>query len=160
MSVFKDLLAFVDDKLEATFSHKPYDPSADRARVAKRIQAQKDKFASATPVKGSKDFSVANGIVRYEGKLPNGATLKLGDKSGPFFIPSEHFNGFLDRLAKLVEDKAIDDQLSASPTGEKPARAPRKTKEPGAEPTGWSPERRQRFNATLRARAEAKAKTA
>lgn len=156
MSVFKDLLAVIDDKLETTFNHKPYDPSADRARVAKRVAAQKTKFASATPVKGSKDFRIENGIVRYEPKLPNGSTLKLGDKSAPFFIPSEKFAGFLERLEALVTGKAIDDQLSATPTGDKPARAPRKASTGGT--GGWSPERRERFQKSILARAEAKAK--
>ncbi|MGC5796975.1 hypothetical protein [Sphingomonas sp. NFX23] len=156
MSIFKDLLAFVDDKLEATYSHKAYDPSADRARVAKRVMAQKEKFASATPVKGSKDFSIANGIVRYEPKLPNGSALKLGDKSAPFHIPSEKFDAFLTKLhSVIVDQKGIDDQLSATPTGDKLARAPRKASTGGTGGAGWSDERRAKFAATMAARKNA-----
>lgn len=148
----KDLLALVDDKLSDLFEKVAYDGSKDRAKFAKRIDATKEKFLQTEPARGAKDFSVANGVVRYAPTL-SGNPISIGGKT-TLHVPSERFSDFLDKLKSAVEAGELDDVIEAAATGEgtaKAQRAPRAKRE-GGSGRGWSDERRAAFAATIAAR--------
>lgn len=148
----KDLLALVDDKLSNLFEKVAYDGSKDRAKFVKRIDSTKEKFLATEPARGAKDFSVANGVVRYAPTI-SGNPVAIGGKT-TLHVPSERFADFLDKLRAAVEAGELDDVIEAAATGEgaaKAQRAPRAKRE-GGSGRGWSDERRAAFAATIAAR--------
>ncbi len=148
----KDLLAMVDDKLAEVFDRKAYDPSKDRDRFAKRIDATKTKFLQTEPARGQKDFTVANGVVRYEPTL-RGNPVVIGGRM-VFHIDSGKFVAFLDGLKSSVEGGELDDAIEAAATDDAAPAAPKAARKPreGGGSRGWSDERRAAFAATIAAR--------
>ena len=160
-----DILALVDDKLSKVFEKVSYDPTKDRAKFAKRIDATKDKFLATETVRGAKDFSVANGVVRYAPTL-SGNPVAIGGKAPPLHIPSERFSDFLTKLKAAVEAGELDTELETAASGEgkiTPLRrsirssdsGDERVREPGSG-RGWSQSRREAFAATIAARKAAK----
>lgn len=150
-----DVLSLVDEKLSKVYEKVSYDPTKDRAKFAKRIDATLEKFLQTEPARGAKDFSVQNGVVRYEPKL-SGAPVALGGKT-TLFVPSERFADFLTKLKAAVEVGQLDSELEAATNGDAEA-APKKVrvKSEGGSGRGWSDERRARFAASIAARNAAK----
>lgn len=150
-----DILALVDDKLSKVFERVSYDPAKDRVKFTKRIDTTREKFLATEPARGAKDFSVANGVVRYEPKL-SGAPVAIGGKT-TLFVPSERFADFLTKLKSAVEAGELDGEIEAAANGDGEA-APKKVrvKSEGGAGRGWSDERRARFAASIEARKAAK----
>ncbi|WP_114227028.1 MULTISPECIES: hypothetical protein [Sphingomonas] len=102
----KSLLALADDKLEEIFNRKPHDPSKDRKRVTKMIDRTERQFASVDPVRGRKNFTVANNTVKF---TPGFA---VGGKS-EHYVPSERFPEYLKHFRSAVEGGELDDAIGA-----------------------------------------------
>lgn len=159
----KDILALVDDKLADIFKTVAYTPDRDREKFAARIDATKTKFLATEPARGKKDYSVANNVVEYRPSL-GGAPVKIGGKD-VIYIPAERFVHFLDGLKAVVAAGELDKELEAASKdapastrglerGDTPPRAKRTKTEGGG--TGWSPERKAKYAATIAARNAAK----
>lgn len=151
-----DVLSLVDEKLSKVFEKVSYDPAKDRAKFVKRIDATREKFLQTEPARGAKDFSVANGVVRYSPTL-SGAPVAIGGKTPPLHIPSERFADFLTKLKTAVEAGDLDSEIEAAANGDAEA-APKtkRVKSEGGSGRGWSTSRREAFAATIAARNAAK----
>jgi hypothetical protein len=154
----KDIFTLFDDTLADVFAKKAYDPTKDREKLIKRLEAQKAKFLATEPAKGRKDFSIANGVVEFRPTLANGHPLVLNGKEANY-VPSERFADVLDYLIDEVKSGQVDDQLAGkegSAPLPKAARAPRAKREGASGGSGWSEERRAAFAKTIAARKAAK----
>jgi len=148
----KDLLALADDKLHEVFSSKPHDPSKARAPILKGIDRTAKQFAQTEPVRGRKWFKVANSVVELT--LP----FSISGKS-TFYIPSERFPDFLEKLKSSVEAGELDKEIEAGAGATPPQARERKPRsDAGQGRNGWSEERRAKFAATVAARNAAKGK--
>lgn len=144
----KDLLALADNALHAVWSkpaEKPYDPTKDRAKIIKGIEKTKSDYESATPTKGKKWIVMRNGVAKIT--LP----FAIAENGSEFLIPAERVPDFLATLKKEVEAGSLDQDIKAGKpaTGTTTARKPRAASSGG---TGWSPERKAKFQATIAAR--------
>lgn len=159
-----DILSLVDDKLSKVYEKVSYDPAKDRAKFVKRIDATREKFLQTEPARGAKDYSVANGVVRYSPTL-SGNPVSVGGKT-VLHIPSERFGGdFLPKLKAAVEAGELDAEIEAAANGDKITKhrtnirtvndGDERMREPGSG-RGWSDERRAAFAATIAARKAAK----
>ena len=143
----KDLLSLADDKLKETFAKREYDPTKDRAKHVKAIEGDERSFGNPEPTKGRKAWKASNNVVEYTSRFP------IGGKT-THYVPSERFSDFLERLKNLITEGHFDkDFETAAANGEaapRASRAPRKPREGGS--SGWSEERRAKFEATMAAR--------
>lgn len=146
----KDVFSLIDDKLADVFHAQKYDPAKDREKLIKRLEGTKTKFLQTEPVKGRKDFSVSNNVVEFRPTLPNGAALTLNGRDVAY-VPSERFENVIDKLIAAVRAGEIDDQLEGKEAAKRSTtKAPRKPRSDAG--SGWSDERRAKFEATMAAR--------
>lgn len=148
----KDILALVDAKLKDVFEQTKPDPSKLRAPAIKRLDTAKTQFLATEPTRGRKIWRAKNNVV--EVALPfalNGETT--------VYVPSERFPDFVDKLKAAVEAGELDAELvTAAEGGEAPATSGRKRRGTGTSNPNkaWTPERRERFQASIAARKAAK----
>ena len=147
----KDLLSLADDKLHEVFSKKPHDPVKAREKVLAGIDRTKSQFGQTEPVKGRKWFRVNNNVVELT--LP----LEVGGKR-TLYIPGERFDEFLTKFRASVHAGDLDKEIEASLANEPAPRASASSaSSAGTGRSGWSEERRARYNASVAARKAAKA---
>ncbi|PTW49326.1 hypothetical protein C8J25_101834 [Sphingomonas faeni] len=155
MSFLEKLNALIDPKLKETFERKAYDPAKDRKWLVGRLEASKTQFGSTETTRGggAKWWKLANGVVAFSPTRSDKMPLVVNGQT-TLFIPSEHFVTFVDHMIAAVNAGEFDKELTSDTTNGTTVkvRVPRKAKEPGAEPTGWSAERRAKFDATMAAR--------
>lgn len=160
----KDLFALVDDKLKDVFHKVSYDPARDRDALTKRIDATKEKFLATEPPRGRKDFSVKNNVVEYRPTVGGNPLVLEGREAS--YIPAERFAQFLDLLRAEVSEGRLDKEITAAAegnsnanlTGEaKPARTRKPRSDAGSGRSGWTEDRRKRFEESIAARKAAKA---
>jgi len=126
----KDALALADDKLEAVFNQKPYDPAKDRNRVIKGINSTLEKFENGGTT-GRKWFSERNGVVKFAPPFAiNGRESLL--------ILAAKFPDFLSHLRLAVTAGELDDVIKKDGAPAISTPGPKRTR------SGWSPERRAR----------------
>ena len=126
----EDALSLTDDKLEAVFNQKPYDPAKDRNRIINGINGTLEKFKNGG-AKGRKWFTERNGVVKFTPPFAiNGRESHL--------IPAQRFPDFLGHLRLAVTAGELDDAIKS--TGALALATPdaKRTR------AGWSPERRAR----------------
>ncbi len=105
----KDVLSFIDDKLEAVFHSKPHDPSKARQPVLKRIVAAKHQFESGTTKVPNRWWTVSNNVVAFKPTV-NGKPLLINGKPVSH-VPAERFPNFLDKLYAAVEAGELDNSI-------------------------------------------------
>lgn len=106
----KDVLALIDDKLEAVFHTKPHDPSKARQPVLKRIASTKTQFESGTTKVPNRWWTAANNVVTFKPTL-NGKPLLIGGKEANY-VPAERFPDFLDKLSAAVSAGELDQEIA------------------------------------------------
>lgn len=140
-----------DEKLKATYDEVNLDATKARAALVKRLDTALDQIRSATPTRGRKMWSINNGVVALT--LP----FHVGGKN-VFHLPSERAVDAIEHLKAAIGAGEADDEITKGQAGgTKPARAPRKAREPGSGGTReWTPERRERYMRSIEARKAAK----
>lgn len=145
----KDILALVDDKLADVFHSTKPDPAKLRAPAIKRLDTAKTQFLATEPQRGRKIWRAKNNVV--EVALP----FALNGEA-TVYVPSERFPDFVDKLKAAVEAGELDAELvTAAEGGEAPAATSgRKRRGTGTSNPNkaWTPERRERFQASIAAR--------
>lgn len=111
----KDVLALIDDKLEAVFSKAPHDPSKARKPVLKRIASAKAQFEEGKTKVPSRWWTASNGVVAFKPVL-NGKPLLINGKAVSH-VPAERFPHFLDKLTAAVEAGELDKEIEATEKG-------------------------------------------
>lgn len=160
MSLLSKLQALIDPKLEETFNQKAYDPAKDRAWVVARLDSAKTQFASTEGGRGGgrKMWKLSNGVVAFSPVRRDGQPLVVNGQT-TVFIPSERFNDFLTAMTEAVNAGEFDKELAADSTAGTTVKVktPRAARASSGGGSGWSPERREKFAATVAARNAAKA---
>ncbi|MEG8031881.1 hypothetical protein QP179_09960 [Sphingomonas aurantiaca] len=158
MSILEKLHALIDPKLKDTFDKKAFDPSKDRAWVVGRLESTKTQYGATETTRGggAKWWKLANGVVAFSPVRKDGAPLVVNGQT-TLFIPSEHFVTFVDHMIEAVNAGEFDKELSSETTSGQTVkiRSPRTASAGGGK--GWSPERTEKFRATIEARKAAKA---
>ncbi|THD35701.1 MAG: hypothetical protein E7773_10160 [Sphingomonas sp.] len=116
----KDVLALADDKLRETFHLKPHDPVKARKPHLTWLDKRKAAWADIGN-KRDRFIKVNNGVVEFH--LP----FELGGKS-VFYVPSERFADFLEKLHIAVNTGEADEAIAALNKGARtpgPARGKR-----------------------------------
>jgi hypothetical protein len=149
-----DIDPFADDTPHReAFNQKPYDAEKARAPLLKRIDKALERFNSSSPSKATSWMRTENG--HYEFKLP--FAIKGRDT---WYRPAETFAAVLEKLKEQIAAGTHDDDIkaanaadpamAATSTTTRKARAPRASSGEGG--SGWSPQRREKFLATVAAR--------
>lgn len=156
----KGFLDLVDAKLEQAYAYIAPDNSQHRKTFLRGLDRVVEQFESGKPRGGaSRQWSANNNVVRFEPKLLGNA-VKVDGKT-VFHIPAERFVGAIGELRKSVEAGELDEALGEAyskgvkASDEREARQPRQ-KSAGSVRTGWSEERRAKFEATQAAKKAAK----
>lgn len=147
----KDFLALADDSLSNAYHKAAFNIDKARADVVARLKKAEEQFMATEPTRGRKMFKVNNSVVEL--------TLPFNvDGKNVIYIPSERFADALKKLSDAVSkgevDKEIEAGAAAEPENKTRVRAPRAAGSGGGK--GWTPERTERYKATIAARKAAK----
>lgn len=111
----KDILALVDDKLEAVFHRKEPDAKKVRKKAIATIETARKQFGSVDPVRGRKVWKISNEVVSFTpGYVIAERTVS--------YVPAERFNDFLDKLEAAINAGELDDALLADEKAEQPVK--------------------------------------
>jgi hypothetical protein len=160
MAGLKGFLDLVDAKLEQAYAYVAPDHTSHRKPFLRGLDKVIEQFESGKPRGGaSRQWSANNNVVRFEPKLLANP-VKVDGKT-VFHIPAERFTHAIGELRKSVEAGDLDEALGEAyaggvkASGEREARQPRQ-RSAGSVRTGWSEERRAKFEATQAAKKAAK----
>lgn len=111
----KDLLGFIDNKLRDTFAAKPFDRSAARKPLLRKINQTQKQFENGSTKAPGRWWKVSNDVVEFSPVL-NGHSLTINGEATNY-IPSASFPQFIQAFRDAVEAGELDDQLEAIEKG-------------------------------------------
>jgi len=156
----KDIIAKLSPDNEKLFHH---DPDALRQAMLDRLVKNRDAFNDPSKRVRGRWYEIGHSqVVAFSPTRPDGQPIVIDGQSVTFWKADE-FPGILDAFEAAIVAGEIDDQLEGStPAGASlPARelkAPKKraARSDAGQKREWTPERRERFAATIAARNAAK----
>lgn len=160
MSVKDTLASFIDNTgLSEVFHRKEADPVRVRKPLIDGIEKAKTQFEAGN-TKGARWWKASNGVVALTVKVGGNVFDINGVQTN--HMPQERFVEFLGKFRKAVESGEFDAELATHGEGDAKvhiAKAPRKPREAGSGGGSreWTPERREKFAASIAARKAAKA---
>lgn len=146
----KDFLALNDKALAKQYDYVAPDKTIHRKSFLIGLTTVERQFGEGRQPRSGM-WSAKNDVVRFEPKLSNAPVEIEGETV--FHIPSERFLDALKTLRTEVEAGTLDDALHAAHEGAVAKSSPSKVDDRvGSVRAGWSPERRERFAASIAAK--------
>lgn len=146
----KDFLALNDKALAKQYEYVAPDKTIHRKTFLIGLNTVERQFGEGRQPRSGM-WSAKNNVVRFEPKLSNAPVEIEGETV--FHIPSERFLDALATLRKETEAGTLDDALHATHEhGVKQNAGQKVDDRAGSVRAGWSPERRERFAASIAAK--------